>query len=136
MRLGGMMKKLIALLLVVIATTTFDISPHAKTKLVSTIRALIGNDEDTQLYKQLLLLLHQYCTIQKELVTSLYIPETKKKEFTQQILEKKSEIDSFFARNQDNTCFVNKTFQGLQAFELHILNQKIKIVDTLLNEIK
>jgi hypothetical protein len=131
------MGKLASTLLVTIGLLQITSSPlqASKKKLVSNICALIAK-EDIQTATQFLILLRQYCMIQKELNGSLYIPEPKQQNLTQQSQQKRAEIKSFLDGQKSNTCLINKTIQGLRAFELYKLNLQLKIIEAILDTLE
>lgn len=130
------MKKYLGTLLIIIVLPNFIGSPlQAGTKKFLAQAYSASGIEDKQLLKPILILFREYCIYQKELARYLYIPEDKKQEIAQKIKQKQCEIDAFFTAQKNNTCFINRMIQGMKTFEIYLLNEKLKIIDEVLEEI-
>ena len=91
--------------------------------------------KEKELVNQALTLFRECYTYETELKINDYMPHDVKKEIVKKIVQKQDEISTLFTTNNSNTCFTNKMMQTLKALELHMLKEKIKTVEVLIDEI-
>jgi len=113
----------------------FASSLQASKKKFAAQACALGLAEENQLVQQVLILFRDYCSYEKELIENSYMPENIKQEIANKLEQKKGEFNEIFTAQKNNTCFINKMIQLIKAFELHMLNEKIRTVEVLLEEL-